>query len=123
MPMRYPYGVRDEFFALVGGGWSVQSAASAVGVSWDTGSLWWRTSGLVEPSLRQNRAGGLPGSVPAAVPGGVAGGVAGTRARRPLTSEDRAVIAVLLRQGLSYAGIGEAIGRDKSVIWREVARN
>ncbi|WP_184830367.1 IS30 family transposase [Kribbella solani] len=119
MPMRYPYGVRDEFFALVGGGWSVQSAASAVGVSWDTGSLWWRTSGLVEPSLRQNRAGGLPGSVPAAVPGGVAG----TRARRPLTSEDRAVIAVLLRQGLSYAGIGEAIGRDKSVIWREVARN
>ncbi|GAA1608910.1 hypothetical protein GCM10009804_75490 [Kribbella hippodromi] len=33
------------------------------------------------------------------------------------------MIAVLLRQGLSYAGIGAAIGRDKSVVWREVARN
>jgi IS30 family transposase len=33
------------------------------------------------------------------------------------------VIAVLLRQGLSYAGIGAAIGRDKSVVCREVARN
>jgi IS30 family transposase len=26
------------------------------------------------------------------------------------------------RSGLSYAGIGEAIGRDKSVVWREVKR-
>ena len=27
------------------------------------------------------------------------------------------------RSGLSYAGIGAAIGRDKSVVWREVKRN
>ena len=27
------------------------------------------------------------------------------------------------RSGLSYAEIGEAIGRDKSVVWREVNRN
>ena len=33
------------------------------------------------------------------------------------------MIAALLKQGLSYARIGEVIGRDKSVISREVARN
>ena len=33
------------------------------------------------------------------------------------------MIAVLLRQESSYAEIGEAIGRDKSVIYREVTRN
>jgi IS30 family transposase len=40
-----------------------------------------------------------------------------------LTSEDRAVIAAGLRAGWSYARIGEEIGRDKSVVWREAARN
>lgn len=45
------------------------------------------------------------------------------RQRRVLTSEDRAVIAAGLRAGWSYARIGTAIGRDKSVVWREVARN
>jgi transposase, IS30 family len=40
-----------------------------------------------------------------------------------LTSEDRAVIATGLVARLSYARIGELIGRDKSVISREVARN
>jgi IS30 family transposase len=40
-----------------------------------------------------------------------------------LTSEDRAVIAAGRRAGWSYARIGQAIGRDKSVICREVARN
>jgi transposase, IS30 family len=40
-----------------------------------------------------------------------------------LTSEDRAVIAAGLRRELSYAQIGELIGRDKSVVCREVARN
>jgi IS30 family transposase len=40
-----------------------------------------------------------------------------------LTSEDRAAIAVGLRCGCSYAQIGVMIGRDKSVISREVTRN
>jgi transposase, IS30 family len=40
-----------------------------------------------------------------------------------LTSEDRAVIAAGLKHRLSYQQIGDAIGRDKSVICREVARN
>jgi len=71
--------------------------------------------------MQRGRTGGLPGSVPAAVPGRAEGGE--VRRRRPLSSEDRAVIAVLLRRDLSYADIGKAIGRDKSVICREVARN
>jgi transposase, IS30 family len=43
--------------------------------------------------------------------------------RRQLTSEDRAVIAAGLRARWSYARIGAEIGRDKSVVCREVARN
>ncbi|PSK89364.1 IS30 family transposase [Haloactinopolyspora alba] len=33
------------------------------------------------------------------------------------------MIAALRRQGLSYAQIGVAIGRDKTVVWREINRN
>jgi transposase, IS30 family len=40
-----------------------------------------------------------------------------------LTSEDRAVIATGLRAGWSYDRIGREIGRNKSVVYREVARN
>jgi IS30 family transposase len=40
-----------------------------------------------------------------------------------LTSEDRAVIAAGRRQGLSYQQIGDLIGRDRSVVWKEVHRN
>jgi IS30 family transposase len=43
--------------------------------------------------------------------------------RRPLTSEDRAVIAAGLRARWSYRRIGEVIGRDASVVCREVRRN
>jgi IS30 family transposase len=43
--------------------------------------------------------------------------------RRTLTSEDRAVIAAGLRHRWSYRRIGEAIGRDPSVVCREVRRN
>jgi transposase, IS30 family len=40
-----------------------------------------------------------------------------------LTAEDRAVIAAGLKDDWSYQKIGDAIGRDKSVVWREVERN
>lgn len=43
--------------------------------------------------------------------------------RRPLTVADRMEIAIGLRAGWSYTKIGEHIGRDKSVVSREVARN
>jgi transposase, IS30 family len=45
------------------------------------------------------------------------------RRRRPLTSEDRAVIAALHAREVSYREIGRVIGRDVSVVSREVARN
>lgn len=47
----------------------------------------------------------------------------GKRRRRPLTSEDRAVIDAGLRQKLSLQQIGDLIDRDKSVVCREVHRN
>jgi IS30 family transposase len=119
MPVAYGYEVRERFLGLLCGGLSLQSASLAAGVSWGTGLLWWRASGLMEASMQRGRSGGLVGSPPEVVPGGADG----ERSRRPLSSEDRAVIAALLRRGLSYGAIGEVIGRDKSVIWREVARN
>lgn len=36
---------------------------------------------------------------------------------------DRVMIQMGRRTGLSYSEIGEAIGRDKSVVWREGNRN
>jgi transposase, IS30 family len=122
VPRALSYEVREEFFALVCAGAALQRAASAVGVSVWTGMTWWRASGLVEPSIQRGRHGGLPGSVPVPVPG-QADSDGPARQRRALTSEDRAVIGVLRRQGLSYAQIGAAIGRDKTVICREVRRN
>ena len=71
--------------------------------------------------MQRGRSGGLAGSAPGAVPG--AGEADGERFRRPLSSEDRAVIAVGVREGWSLARIGAAIGRDKSVVCREIARN
>jgi transposase, IS30 family len=76
----------------------------------------------VTPRIQFGSVGGLPGTVPPAVPG-LAGPEEPERQRRALTSEDRAVIAVGLLCECSYAQIGALIGRDKSVVWREVNRN
>jgi len=122
LPKLFSYETREEFFELVCGGVSLTRAAQVIGVSLDTASLWWRTSGLVTPVIQLGRAGGLPGSAPARVPGGV-GPDDRPRKRRPLTGEDRAAIAVAVLCGCSYAQIGRLIGRDKSVVCRELARN
>jgi IS30 family transposase len=66
--------------------------------------------------------GGLPGSAPPREPGQHDPATA-PRQRRALGREDRAVIAAGLRRELSYAQIGELIGRNKSVVCREVNRN
>ena len=110
--------VREEFFELVCSGMSLKAAVELLGVARWTGTLWWRASGLVR--MQGGRNGGLAGSAPLRAVGDP--GRPG-RCRRSLTSEDRAVIAAGVRAGWSYARIGEAIGRDKSVICREVARN
>jgi IS30 family transposase len=122
MPKVFSYETRCEFFELVCSGVSLSAAADLVCVSRDAASSWWRSSGLVTPVIQYGAIGGLPGSAPQAVPGAW-GPDDPPRARRPLTSEDRSAIAVGLMCGCSYAQIARMIGRNKSVICREVARN
>ena len=122
MPKLFSYETRDEFFELVCGGFSLNRAGQLLGVSSGTATLWWQSSGLVSPVIQMGAAGGLPGTAPPGVPGALGPGDP-PRRRRTLTSEDRAAIAVGLRCGCSYAQIGAMIGRGKSVISREVARN
>lgn len=43
--------------------------------------------------------------------------------RRGLALEDRAQIGIGIEQGLSDREIGELVGRDRSVVWRERRRN
>jgi IS30 family transposase len=112
----YSFEKREEFLALVCSGASFVSAVGVVGVALGTGRSWWRQGGLMELEIGVGRHGGLVGSAPRPCPGQ-------GRSRRALTSEDRAVIAVGLRERLSYARIGALIGRDKSVVCREVARH
>ncbi|HEY0699862.1 MAG TPA: IS30 family transposase [Micromonospora sp.] len=118
----YGYEVRHEFFDLVCSGMSLQRAAVAVGVSYGAGKDWWEASGPVKPVLKPvaGSSGGIAGTAPLRLVGDPQ---RGDRQRVPLSSEDRAVIAAGLRAEWSFARIGEAIGRDKSVVWREVQRN
>lgn len=95
---------------LVLAGSSVSRAARVVGVPY--GSVHpWVARAVGQPMARGVR-GGLALPVP---PPRVASG-------RFLTGEDRAVIQAGLSQRLSLTRIGELIGRDKSVVSREVAR-
>jgi IS30 family transposase len=126
MVRKWSRETRDEFYGLVGGGWSVRAAAAAVGVSRTTGAYWWGKSAPMELRSVCGPVGGLAGSPPSTPstaslrpPDREGAG----RVRRPLSSEDRAVIAAGLRHRLSYREIGALIGRDRSVVWREVARN
>ena len=120
--MTYPYEVRERFLQFVCGGASLRAATAAVGVSHGVGLRWWQACGRMELQIVTDRPGGLRGTAPLPVVGEQRpdGSV---RQRRALTSEDRSVIAVGLRAGWSYERIGQEIGRDKSVVCREVARN
>jgi IS30 family transposase len=117
------YEVREEFFELVCSGMALQAAAGLLGVSQCSALAWWRASGFMEPTIQIGASGGLPGCAPLRVPGRFGRDGRSCRQRRALTSEDRAVIAAGLQARWSYERIGEAIGRAKSVVWREVQRN
>jgi transposase, IS30 family len=107
----FPAGTRDRFVELVCSGLSLDAAAVAVGASDGAASVWWRQS--VGMKLAPSKSGG-----------GLADPArAHARVGRLLSSEDRAVIHVGLRRKMSFAQIGESIGRDRSVVWREVKRN
>jgi transposase, IS30 family len=111
--------VREEFYELVCSGMPQIRAAKAVGVARGTALSWWQSSSPMWP-MNSASPGGLAGNAPLRVVGDPE---LVDRKRRPLSSEDRSVIAVGLRMELSYAQIAALIDRCKSVVWREVARN
>jgi transposase, IS30 family len=110
---RFGAEVRAEFLGLVCSGWSVSAAAAAaaeVGASRRSGTNWWRQSGGM--LLRY--------------PPGLVALVAeddDTEGGRFLSFQDRVTIQAGLRCGWSHARIGEEVGRDRTVIWREVRRH
>jgi len=111
MPKLFPLNARGDFLDLVCSGASVSAAARRVGASRGTGKKWWAQSGQM--TLSMGVVGGLADPPPAADgPGG-----------RTLSATERGMIQMGRLAGMSYAKIGAAIGRDKSVVWREVKRN
>jgi transposase, IS30 family len=97
----------------------ITCAAEWAGVSHETATRWWTERGVMGMFMAVGARGGLPGTAPLRRPGEERVG----RQRRPLTSEDRSVIAALHRRKVSLREIARTIGRDASVISREVARN
>jgi IS30 family transposase len=107
---------RERLIELVCAGWSLTAASGAVGVSQPSSVRLWRRFGHVEMIPRFG-SGGLPSPI------GQDGRSSQPPRRRVLSSEDRATIQAGLRLNLSYAAIGELIGRNKGVVWREIQRN
>ena len=87
-----------------------------MGVSTTAAGLWWRQAGAMALQRGQNaqRTHGLvePGDLDRR----------GGRGHR-LSLDERIAIMRGLDAGLSYAQIGRLIGRDRSVVWREVRKN
>jgi IS30 family transposase len=105
--------MRRELFDLVCSGVSVRDAERRIGVSVTTGSVWWRQAGGMK-LLKGKGALGLADPGDRNRPGGP-----GHR----ISFAERMIIMRGLDRGLSYAEIGELVGRDRTVIWREVRRN
>ena len=133
MPKFVPDDVVDEFLDLVCSGMPFDAACGAVGVSTASGGRWWRAYDVVGTRIRIGKGGGLAGSAPSREPGTVGPDESSTRhghpgsgsegRRRQLSSEDRAVIAAMVRAGRRPAQIAAEIGRCRSVISREIQRN
>jgi len=92
----------ERLYELVCRGNSIQASAEGVGVSRTRATFFWRRSAPMGLEITMGRAGGLEGSPPPPdAPGEGPCDGPGLK-RRPLTSEDRAVIAAGVRQCLSY---------------------
>src|SRR2546422_82320 len=115
MGHRYSFGQgdRDLFVALICSGTPLSVAARQVGVSRHSGGEWWRDAGAMK-LITGCGGGGLadPGRPDAASGPG-----------HPLSLDERIEIQLGLRRGRPHAVIAAALGRDRSVIWREVRRN
>lgn len=115
MPSGYPWpgSVRREFFDLVCGGATIRQAACKTGVSYNRGWEWWRDAGAM--TLKKGSgAGGLANPGDWERPGGQ-----GHR----ISFEERIEIMRGRDAELTYEEIANRIGRDRSVVWREVKRN
>jgi IS30 family transposase len=106
--------VKREFFDLVCLGVPTTDASVKVGVSRRTGWLWWRDAGAMKLRKGGRGLGGLADPGDLGRPGGW-----GHR----VSFEERLEIMRGLDAGLSFAEIGERIGRDRTVVWREYRRN
>ncbi|WP_423181917.1 IS30 family transposase [Arthrobacter sp. NyZ413] len=113
MPSGYraPDALKDEFFSLLRQGVSVKEASARIGV-WRSNTQRWlgKTGGM---RMRRGVDGGVEaGPVPAVRAGS-----------NRLNLVDRAVIMIRVRGGARVAAIAREIGRDRSVVWREIRRN
>jgi IS30 family transposase len=104
---------RDRFVALICSGVSLSAAARQVGVSRYSGGLWWRNAGAMK-LIGAAGGGGLfdPGQ-----PDGESG------RGHPLSLDERIEIQLGLRRGQGHGAIAAGLGRDRTVVWREVRRN
>lgn len=115
MPTGYPHSrsTRRELFDRVCQGASLFRATQAMGVSMTAAKNWWRDAGSME-LIKGSGAHGLADPGDPERPGG--------RGHR-LSLDERIAIMRGRDAGLTYQQIGEQIGRDRSVVWREIKRN
>jgi len=109
---RFALSVRRELVLRVGAGESMVSASAALGVSRDRATIWWRQAGGM--ALRLGHYGGLGDGGNPDLPGG--------RGHR-LNLDERISIMRGRDRGLSCAAIARELGRDRSVVWRELGRH
>lgn len=107
----YSWERRKPFFDAMARGASLQRAVQEVGAARSACQRWWRQSAAM--SLSYGSFGGLT-SVPPAGDGWVGD---------KLTALERDRIGVGLAAGLSQAEIARQIGRSRSTVSREIARN
>ena len=112
--VRVSRAVKREFFDLVCRGIATTGASVKVGVSRRTGWHWWRDAGAMKLRNGAHGVGGLASPGDLLRPGG--------RGHR-VSFEERVEIMRGLDAGLGFAEIGERIGRDRTVVWREYRRN
>ena len=114
MPSGYPHSkvVRQELFDQVCRGVPLFYAARGMGVSTTRASIWWRNAGAMK--LLPSPHGGLAEPGNTSWPGG--------RGHR-LSLDERIAIMRGLDAGARPAQIARTMGRDRSTIGREIARN
>ncbi|WP_416276383.1 IS30 family transposase [Mycolicibacterium sp. J2] len=104
--------LKRELLDRVCRGQSVTAAEIAMGVSHGLGHQWWHKAGGM--TLTTGRRGGVADVIEQDRPGGP-----GHR----ISLAERVEIMRGLDDELSYAEIGRRIGRDRSVVWKEIRRN